>query len=199
LARVHRSGRINRPIYSALPLQKTIAFAQPWQELILIFAVFLLPAGVILINHSPQTPGTDRPPGSASIPGGDVLDGWLGGFRCGLCLYWGRFGDWRLFISLRVGGKPSQPFTDHLPARAWTAGSVQSARSQRLPVVAGHFNWDGVVDVILYDPAGDGAPGGFQPFSTATGARAPRMDLAIIYLICGIGLCIAGLFESRRF
>jgi len=80
LARVHRSGRINRPIYSALPLQKTIAFAQPWQELILIFAVFLLPAGVILINHSPQTPVPIDRLAALLFLGVMFLMGWLGGF-----------------------------------------------------------------------------------------------------------------------
>jgi hypothetical protein len=78
LMRTHRSGHLGRGTISALPMQKNSSFDQSWQELVLALAVFLLPAGAILINQ------TSPPPTSLLSAllflGVMVFIGWMGGF-----------------------------------------------------------------------------------------------------------------------
>jgi hypothetical protein len=79
ILRIHKSRHFKRQPSSTLPGQDGLLFERNWRELAFALVIFLLPAGLILINQSPQVSISFSLLAAVSFLGMMVILGWLGG------------------------------------------------------------------------------------------------------------------------
>jgi len=79
IVRIHKTRHSRRRPASSLPGQNDLLFERSWRELAFALVIFLLPAGLILINQSPQVSISFSLLAAVSFLGVMVITGWLGG------------------------------------------------------------------------------------------------------------------------